>query len=70
MADKNIIQAIDRLAKESGSYKAAAKYLGVSPTYLSDIKNGRRDCSESMASRLGFRRITTFRQTKGGSAGK
>lgn len=35
---------------------AAAKALGITPAYLSDLVNGRRDLSDKMLTKLGLRR--------------
>lgn len=39
-----------------------ATKLGVSPTYLSDVLNGRRDISDGLAKRMGFERVVLFRR--------
>ena len=36
--------------------KVAAKALGVTPAYLSDLVNGRRDLSEKILRKLGLKR--------------
>ncbi len=40
-----------------GLQRNAAKALGVSPGYVSDLLSGRRDFSEAMLAKLGLRRI-------------
>lgn len=43
-----------------GSQKAAAKGLGISPQYLSDIMNERRDITDAVAAKFGLRKICVF----------
>lgn len=40
--------------------KEAAKNIGVSEQFLSDVLKGRREISERLASKLGFRRTVRF----------
>jgi hypothetical protein len=54
-----------KLVKECGSQKAAARKLRISAQYLNDVLQGRREMSEALASKLGFKRVVTFRP-KGG----
>ena len=50
-----------------GSQKAAAKRWGISPQYLHDVINGRRQPGKSVCDALGFERVVVY-QPKG--AGK
>lgn len=43
-----------------GSQKAAAVKLGISPAYLSDVINRKRDISAALAKRLGLRRVVSY----------
>lgn len=40
-----------------GSQAAAARHLGVAPSYFSDLLRGRRRISDRILGKLGFRRI-------------
>lgn len=53
------INALDRLHKFVEKYptqKEAATALGISPAYLNDLVNMRRDLSSKMLARLGLKR--------------
>jgi DNA-binding transcriptional regulator YdaS (Cro superfamily) len=52
------------LVGRHGTQKAAAKALGVSPAYLSDMLMGRRDISERILAKLGLRRAVVAKGTK------
>jgi plasmid maintenance system antidote protein VapI len=52
--------ALRRLVKELGSQKAAAKKLGFTPSFINDVLQGRREMTEALASKLGFKRVVTF----------
>lgn len=52
--------ALSTYIEKAGSQKAAAKRLGVSPTYLSDIKKGRRDPGDKILTALGFKRVVIY----------
>ncbi len=66
MSTNDIGVTITKLAKQHGSLRNLALRIGVHPSYLSRVRSGDQQCSAELAKRLGFRRITTFRQTKGG----
>lgn len=51
------LAALKTLVKREGSQKHAARALGISQAYLSDILNKRRDFSERLLQLLGFRRV-------------
>ena len=46
--------------KLCGSQKAAAAKLGVSPQFLHDVLNGRREAGQKLASALGLKRIIKY----------
>lgn len=46
-----------KVIKKHGSQTAAAKALGISDAYLSDMANGRRDLSDAMLEKLGMKRV-------------
>lgn len=49
--------ALKRLVKNSNSQADAARQLEISQPYLIDLLRGRRNFSEAMADKLGFRRV-------------
>lgn len=44
----------------AGSQKAAARNLKVSPQYLSDVLNGRREPGKSILNALGYEKRVTY----------
>ena len=57
------LELIRGIVKENKSQLKAAKFLDISPAYLSDILAGKRDISDSIAHRLpphGYRRVIFF----------
>ena len=42
------------------SWKEVARQLHVSPAYISDILNGRREISADFARKVGYKRIISF----------
>lgn len=55
-----IQKAILSVVYIEGSQKKAAAKLGVSPQYLSDIINGKREISDKIAAHFGVRRSRLF----------
>ncbi len=49
-----------RYIQKAGSQTVAAKRLGVSGAYLSDVKNGRREPGEKLLTALGLRRVINY----------
>lgn len=43
--------------KTAGSQAAAAHELGISPSQLSDVLNGRREISDGMLKKMGFDKV-------------
>lgn len=62
--------AIDELKRRVAvsSQKAVAEQLEITPQYLSDILNGRRDLSDNIIFKLGFVKISVY--TKPQEAGR
>jgi plasmid maintenance system antidote protein VapI len=48
------------LIEELGSQKAAARKLGFTPSFINDVLHGRREMTEALAAKLGFKRVVTF----------
>jgi plasmid maintenance system antidote protein VapI len=53
-------EALRKLVRELGSQKAAAKKLGFAPSFINDVLQGRREMTEALAAKLGFKRVVTF----------
>ncbi len=61
------IDALDRLHRFVERYpnkKAAADALGITPPYLNDLINMRRDISDQMLEKLGLKRVTRIIQSE------
>jgi plasmid maintenance system antidote protein VapI len=52
---KPILNKLNALIAAKGNKQKAAASLYITPQYFNDILNGRRDISENIAKRLGFR---------------
>ena len=53
-------KALRALVRELGSQKAVAKKLGFTPSFINDVLKGRREMTEALAAKLGFKRVVTF----------
>lgn len=51
---KKALEAINKVIKDNGGQALAAKFLGITQSYLSDIVNGRRGISKTVADKIGF----------------
>lgn len=51
------LQTFRAFVAEHGSQKAAAKALGISQVYVSDLLAQRRDFSDQMLEKLGLKRV-------------
>ena len=58
--------ALRRLIRELGSQKAAAEKLGFTPQFINDVLRGRREMTEALASKLGYKRIVSYVPKGGG----
>jgi len=54
-------QVLREFVARHGSQIAAARALGISQPYMSDIMNGRRDLSERIMKSLGLERVIVER---------
>lgn len=57
--DKLLI-GLRKYIREHGSQKAAARTLGVSPSFLSDVLKGKREPAGMMLTRLGYHRVVMY----------
>lgn len=59
-----ILIDLRQACNEAGSQAAWADANDVSPAYLSDVLNKRRDISESFAKALGYERVVLYRKVQ------
>ena len=59
----------DKIRDQPGTSLSKSAALGISPQYLCDILQGRRDISSTVADRLGYERIVLFRAKVGDGEG-
>ena len=57
---KTPMEALQRKIDLLGNQSAVAKDLGIPRQHISDLLNGKRGISESVAKALGFKRLTVF----------
>jgi hypothetical protein len=60
LSETKLRAALLERVKKAGMAKIAAFRLGISAQYLSDVINGRRDISEQLAEKLGYRKVVMF----------
>ena len=58
------VKALRRLVKTLGTQRAAAAGLGISVNYMSDLINGRRDCSDRILAKLQLKRVIVTARRK------
>jgi hypothetical protein len=59
------IKKLENMVAKSGTQKAVAEMLSISPAYLCDVLQGRREVSENLARRIGYRRVISFELLSG-----
>lgn len=57
---EQLIETVWDLVAQHNGQGNVARLLGISPAYLSDILNKRREISQNVAKQLGFYRQTVF----------
>lgn len=57
---------IQDLAVRSKTQREAARQLGISAAYLSDILAGRRELSAEVGAKLGYKRVVVWERTEDG----
>lgn len=63
-AEGDVLTDLENLCKREGGQRAAARKLGLSPSYIHDLLRGKRDMTEQVAAKFGYRRIVFWaRQT-------
>lgn len=64
ISQEKAIELIEKIVAEEGSQVKAAKRLDISPAYLGDILKGNRPISESVAQKLGYKRVVSYEPIK------
>lgn len=64
MAPMDILRVIRDEVNRAGSQKDLAAKLGVSPTYISDVLNERKEPGQGILEPLGLERVVTYRKKK------
>ena len=59
-SESEILSQLRALVEECGSQVLAARQLGISNAYLSDILNQKRGISAEIAEKIGFIKATVF----------
>lgn len=57
-------QKLREMVKAAGTQKAVAKELRISQQFLCEVLSGKRDVSQSLAQKLGFKRVVGFVKVK------
>lgn len=64
MDETELVALLVKECAAAGSQAAWAKARGVTPAYVSDVVNGRRDPGPSILMALGCERVVTYRRCK------
>jgi DNA-binding transcriptional regulator YdaS (Cro superfamily) len=64
MTHAQLIDKLKAMAEKLGSQSALARSLGISPAYLSDVLNGRREPGKSVLASLGLVACVEYRKLK------
>lgn len=62
MTESEVLLELKVFIELRPSHVAAAKALGLSSGYLSDIRNGRRPIPDVVLNALGFERVVTYQE--------
>lgn len=63
-ASIDILEVLARKARELGSQRALAQFLGVDEGYLSRVLRGERDVTDAFLKPLGLERVTVIRKAE------
>jgi DNA-binding transcriptional regulator YdaS (Cro superfamily) len=63
LSNDELKDLIQEMVNVAGSQRAVALELGISEVYLSDILNGRRDVSDNVARKLGYKKEIVYAPT-------
>jgi hypothetical protein len=64
LSQSELLRVITELVERWGSQNNVAARLGITPQYLSDIRLGRREISDTVAEKLGYERVVSFVKVK------
>lgn len=64
LTNKQMLGVISALVEKWGTQNSVAARLDITPAYLSDIRAERREISEKVARKLGYRREVVFTKEK------
>ena len=56
-AEQTLFAAIDKVAAQRGSLRAAAKFLGIEPAYLWRVRKGKKTPSANLLKKFGYKRV-------------
>lgn len=59
-----VLRTLRTIVDRQGSQVNAARFLGISPQYLSDILRQHREPSCRVLETIGFERVVSYRRTK------
>jgi plasmid maintenance system antidote protein VapI len=60
ISNTEILSIIRQMVDKWGSQKKVADHLGISNAYMSDILAGNRDVSDTVARKLGYKRVVKY----------
>ena len=58
----DVISLLRRRIEEAGEQKALAEQFGISPQYLSDVLNDKREPGESILVGLGLKKVVVYQK--------
>lgn len=64
LTNEQMREVLAAFCKKNKTQAAAAVKLGISQQYISDMLHQKRDISQEVAEKLGFRRIVVFEEVK------
>jgi len=64
MTKESLVKMLHKRADACGSWVLLAKSLSISPQYLQDIKDGRRDPGAKLLTAIGFIRVVSYEKVK------
>lgn len=62
LTEQDMIRILERGIEKEGDAKKFAKKAGVSASFISDVRTGRRAVSDKIAGVLGYIKITGFKK--------
>ena len=62
ITEEEILRILNQMVDKWGSQRAVADHLQISNAFMSDILNGNRSVSDTVARRLGYTKVIKFRK--------